>query len=1203
MKKIAAALLVVSGLFQSLTYGVFAEEVNVTIPENQPLVIHVSPNGNDSSSGSEEAPLKTLDGARGKVRKLKAENENTPIEVVFHEGEYLFRNGVTFSKEDSGSENAQITYKAADGENVEFKGSVSLDASKFAPVSDESIYERLPNKSKDRVGEMSLRGYSIETVASYPIGASGKGNNGYSLYLDGARQTLARWPNEGFVSAKEVVDIKNKIVRLETSDITRWGTADVNEIYINGFFKNQYALDRFRLKNINPNERTLQINGTSDCRNQNVRFFFFNFLEELDTPGEWYIDSKTMMLYYYPEFKLSDERLELSVLTEDMITLNQTSYLNFEGIKFSQVCSSVFSITGCYYINFSGNEFREIGRTAIKDTQTNNITYYYDKYVRSGNIEVRNNRFINIYCIAVELTGGYFETLEPSGIVIDNNYFSGMGLDSYTYAPGIKLSGVGGEITHNVMHNAAAVAIIPYGNDIKIMYNEIYDVCREVHDAGAIYAGRNKYRRGVEIAYNYIHDVMMRDKSIGEIVCGIYMDDNLCEWYVHHNIIENTVRGMFAGGGDDSLVYNNIFLNCTVGFRLGWLAPLETLITEAAAYIEPYPVYLEKYPKMADMTKASGIGNQGNEIYDNYFVDARLDVIEQAIGEGAGKNRCDGNISVTKNDAEFTDAENQNYEIKEDSDVLKAIPALAEIDMDKIGNYGEMKDLSFQNDLYKIYPGNGQSGVSSSNVNFKWNRSDVYDSYRFILATDSKMKNVLMDEIVRTNYINVEDVIESGNKTYYWTVEGVDISQNNYENKPTICKPYKFTTAMYDETNKTYLKEALDKADTIIPSLVEGDNPGECVPGSVGEYQKVYDSAMNEYNKKYTTQKNVDNATDALSGWNLEISRLINPGYRDLSLEFDDISKWQLSDNQETTVEDGVLKVRDKFVCLAENIPNYQIMTFSLKPQFANSFMAFTTRHQSYGKIWGGTGYTIIIKKDIIEFQRYKNGSGGIIKVVDNEFIKHDQWCDVEVGTIDYGDGIKVILRVDGKEVLNEYDISGILSGEGKFQIENFNFSAGCVLELKARDKMPVMSDYVITGKLDEVTPVVLDKLDISAPTQGNEIYDINMTLNLSGEGQAIGLRCDDEGNQYKFVLREDYIELQRITDEGTAILGRVKNSNIMSGANTRMQFGAYPTKNGMRVYLYANGAKVFDYTDSYSKHQGTKVMLYDMNNLGIATE
>ena len=40
MKKIAAALLVVSGLFQSLTYGVFAEEVNVTIPENQPLVIH-----------------------------------------------------------------------------------------------------------------------------------------------------------------------------------------------------------------------------------------------------------------------------------------------------------------------------------------------------------------------------------------------------------------------------------------------------------------------------------------------------------------------------------------------------------------------------------------------------------------------------------------------------------------------------------------------------------------------------------------------------------------------------------------------------------------------------------------------------------------------------------------------------------------------------------------------------------------------------------------------------------------------------------------------------------------------------------------------------------------------------------------------------------------------------------------------------------
>lgn len=62
-----------------------------------------------------------------------------------------------FTAEDSGSEKARITYKAADGEKVKFKGSIPLNVKEFQRVSDEKIYARLPESSRDYVGELDLK--------------------------------------------------------------------------------------------------------------------------------------------------------------------------------------------------------------------------------------------------------------------------------------------------------------------------------------------------------------------------------------------------------------------------------------------------------------------------------------------------------------------------------------------------------------------------------------------------------------------------------------------------------------------------------------------------------------------------------------------------------------------------------------------------------------------------------------------------------------------------------------------------------------------------------------------------------------------------------------------------------------------------------------------------------------------------------------
>ncbi|MFC1766820.1 hypothetical protein ACFL6U_32690, partial [Planctomycetota bacterium] len=76
---------------------------------------YVSPNGNDSNPGTEDAPFASLDRARLAVRELKKTKQGD-ITVGLKGGKYILANTVTFSLEDTGSATQNITYKAVGDE-------------------------------------------------------------------------------------------------------------------------------------------------------------------------------------------------------------------------------------------------------------------------------------------------------------------------------------------------------------------------------------------------------------------------------------------------------------------------------------------------------------------------------------------------------------------------------------------------------------------------------------------------------------------------------------------------------------------------------------------------------------------------------------------------------------------------------------------------------------------------------------------------------------------------------------------------------------------------------------------------------------------------------------------------------------------------------------------------------------------------------
>ena len=87
---------------------------------------HVAPTGSDANPGTREKPLATLSAARDATRRLKRDGLKTPVEVIVQAGTYYLAEPLTFSPEDSGTQECPITYKADDGAKVVLSGGKPL---------------------------------------------------------------------------------------------------------------------------------------------------------------------------------------------------------------------------------------------------------------------------------------------------------------------------------------------------------------------------------------------------------------------------------------------------------------------------------------------------------------------------------------------------------------------------------------------------------------------------------------------------------------------------------------------------------------------------------------------------------------------------------------------------------------------------------------------------------------------------------------------------------------------------------------------------------------------------------------------------------------------------------------------------------------------------------------------------------------------
>ena len=555
-------------------FGTYTEKARPLLTDAD---FYVSPNGSDENDGSFDRPLATLEKARDLVRATEKTGKSG-ITVAIKAGEYRV-SALTFTAEDGGTADCPVTYAACgDGEAI-LNGGVTIAPEAFAPVADEAVRARFSEAARDRIvcADLVALGVTKEAYGKlYAIGSYNTaakytgdwtGELACELFFNDVRCVTARWPNggewlktgrvirtgEGLETNGDATKNKNwdhltdptpdiyEVDREVAARIENWATLE--GVWMFGYWKYDWADASTPIESYDPATRQLtprfvSLYGTKT----GAPYYFYNVLEELDVPGEWYLDRENGLLYLYPPEDLAVSAVDLSLSTEPVIRAENVSFLTLDGLTVKGTRGDGIVMTG---------DHNAVTRCLIKNVAGSALVMTGSHNLAGENEITRTGRG------GIHLSGGDRETLTPGDNVADNNLIHDWSEVYLTYQPAVSLSGVGNRCSHNEIFNSPHEAITYSGNDHVIEYNVIHDVCLLSDDAGAIYSGRRWDWYGNVIRYNAVFNV----GADGHEPTGIYMDDALSGQTIYGNLVVNAPDvGISLCGGRDFDVRNNIII-------------------------------------------------------------------------------------------------------------------------------------------------------------------------------------------------------------------------------------------------------------------------------------------------------------------------------------------------------------------------------------------------------------------------------------------------------------------------------------------------------------------------------------------------------------------------------------------------------------------------------------------------------------------
>ncbi|NCO93486.1 MAG: right-handed parallel beta-helix repeat-containing protein [Armatimonadetes bacterium] len=651
---------------------------------------YVSLAGNDTWSGTlaapnaaaNDGPFATLGRAQQAVREARGAALERAVTVLIRGGVYELAEPLRFGPQDSGAENAPVTYAAYPGEMPVFSGGSAITGWKK--------------------GEGELWTAVVPEV---------KAGNWYfhQLFVNGQRRTRARTPNEGYLriagTLVPLIRDRSKATpemrlgfRYAEGDVERWDELDD----VNVVLYHSWTASLHWIKELNEKERTVRFTNATGWPvgwwEGNERYHLENYREALDQPGEWYLERKTGTLYYWPlpgedmtKAQVVAPRLTRLVEIQGEAELGlQIAHLLLRGLSFQNAdwqsakdavldgqaavhTRAAVVANGARNVAFENCEIAHVGEYGLilgEGCKDNRVVHCHLHDLGAGGVRVG------------ETALPQEPERQAERNVVDNCFIHDGG---HVFRAGIGVW-IGRSSYNTVSHNeicdfyysgcsvgwswgyAATTA-----NHNLFEYNHIHDLGKGVlSDMGGIYS-LGVSPESVE-RFNVIHDV----SSYSYGGWGLYTDEGSSGMLLEKNVAYNTKSGGFHQHyGQNNVVRNNIFGFAVEDNVKSSRGDLPNTLT-----FERNLVLTNNHEPVGGKLDADRFKLDSNLYWDISGDEPEFLGMDFAEWQAKGKD-----VHGVVADPLFVDAQNHDFRLKEGSPALKL--GFEPFDLSAGGLYGE----------------------------------------------------------------------------------------------------------------------------------------------------------------------------------------------------------------------------------------------------------------------------------------------------------------------------------------------------------------------------------------------------------------------------------------------------------------------------------------------------------------------------------
>lgn len=533
------AIVVAALGWASLALSADAADVFVAVP------------GDDANPGTKERPFATLERARDAARQAGG-----GVRIVVRGGVYRLKQTLKLEPRDSG-----LVIEAAQGETAVISGG-------------RVVSQWRPWRGKVLQSDLSTLGLADCAFRE--------------LYCGGRRQPLARTPNfdprhpriGGVLFNERLVEPGTKTkfgYRAGELDPARWTHLERATMVFHDSLN--YEQTWAPLKSVDVANRVIEAARGVYVLAPGCPYYVCGLFEELDAPGEWYVDPESKTLYFWPptEGDLGD-----SVVVPALNSLFVLQGDAKGGQPVANVRIGGLALCDCRERAIDARAARNCAVTACEVRNVGSGVYLGDD---THGFRIAGCDMTQTLGDGVSIIGTSTDHARVSDHVVDNNYIWDFGWGrNHNRCGGVYMHRCSGcRVTHNHIHDGPRYAIgMDVGNNCEIAWNHGHHVNLTTSDTSIIEAATAlDWRFSIEEQIdrnrrfnwnNVVHHNLLHDSGgygpspagkfeFPHYSWGIYLDLACSGWTIRDNLVWNTVLGGFMlNAGLDNTVENNIFV-------------------------------------------------------------------------------------------------------------------------------------------------------------------------------------------------------------------------------------------------------------------------------------------------------------------------------------------------------------------------------------------------------------------------------------------------------------------------------------------------------------------------------------------------------------------------------------------------------------------------------------------------------------------